>query len=216
MYQVLWLKMIGPHWQKPVLLLSALASKTKQLVLFIRSPTFPHWNMSYIMRSANALLIYGLFIVYKHMNGEDVKTLEIMQLCKAETDKQGENGRKKTPAVTKMMNHTVCSKAKTINVIKIKPFSWFCPCFSHYFLTRFCCTQTLKRKKLKTCSVSHSHPHSSNTLPAKHFKSLSSVTHRSVWGFAGPRLLILQRRSIQRSFAVMREDNLRQIIPGIH
>lgn len=47
------------------------------------------------MRSANALLIYGLFIVYKHMNGEDVKTLEIMQLCKAETGKQGENGRKK-------------------------------------------------------------------------------------------------------------------------
>lgn len=66
------------------------------------------------MRSANAVLIYGLFVVYKHMNGEDVKTLEIMRLCKAETGKQGENGRKKTPAATKMMNHTVCSKAKTL------------------------------------------------------------------------------------------------------
>lgn len=40
--------------------------------------------MSYIMRSANAELIYGLLVVYKHMHGEDVKTLEILQLCTAE------------------------------------------------------------------------------------------------------------------------------------
>lgn len=51
--------MVGPHWQKSALLLSALASKTEQLVLFIRSPTFPHRNMRYIMQSANARLIYG-------------------------------------------------------------------------------------------------------------------------------------------------------------
>lgn len=115
MYQPFWLKMIGPHWKKPALLLSALASKTKQLVLFIRSPTFPHWNMSYIMRSANAKLIYGLFVVYKHTNGEDIKTLEIMQLRKAETGKRGEKWKTKIPAATKVLKHSVvkaknCSK----------------------------------------------------------------------------------------------------------
>lgn len=62
-----------PQYKAALLLLTAPASKIEHLVLFIRSPTFPHPNLRYyIMQSANAARIYG-FLFSTNINTDNTQ-----------------------------------------------------------------------------------------------------------------------------------------------